>query len=325
LEKESPDQINENHFRYYKQKIELDIYIITSYLLMLLLPCLLLFLSYIFQIIFDLVTCSSEMPNLQNKQEESSKIKKLKFLFISIAFSIVVVISIALCIFPGIFVIVTQFYCILFLKDIQNDDQSSLEANSLEILLVCILIFMVSQEISQAINTLFYLTNLLYKSIKSDVIIDLKGWRRIRPYIFIAFSGISFLFPLIQTCVVVLLLNISVLVILQCTGTLDLIQNFAGLYIILEFDNLVLKFMDIFPWKSLIFEILNVKFLKGFSSEKILRSICLDTKQLIKTLEEDEIELNFKKEFQNYEWHLISAKILIIMGSLAYALADYYD
>ena len=292
---------------------------------MLLLPCLLLFLSYIFQIIFDLVTCSSEMPNLQNKQEESSKIKKLKFLFISIAFSIVVVISIALCIFPGIFVIVTQFYCILFLKDIQNDDQSSLEANSLEILLVCILIFMVSQEISQAINTLFYLTNLLYKSIKSDVIIDLKGWRRIRPYIFIAFSGISFLFPLIQTCVVVLLLNISVLVILQCTGTLDLIQNFAGLYIILEFDNLVLKFMDIFPWKSLIFEILNVKFLKGFSSEKILRSICLDTKQLIKTLEEDEIELNFKKEFQNYEWHLISAKILIIMGSLAYALADYYD
>lgn len=325
MEKESPDQINENHFRYYKQKIELDIYIITSYLLMLLLPCLLLFLSYIFQIIFDLVTCSSEMPNLQNKQEESSKIKKLKFLFISIAFSIVVVISIALCIFPGIFVIVTQFYCILFLKDIQNDDQSSLEANSLEILLVCILIFMVSQEISQAINTLFYLTNLLYKSIKSDVIIDLKGWRRIRPYIFIAFSGISFLFPLIQTCVVVLLLNISVLVILQCTGTLDLIQNFAGLYIILEFDNLVLKFMDIFPWKSLIFEILNVKFLKGFSSEKILRSICLDTKQLIKTLEEDEIELNFKKEFQNYEWHLISAKILIIMGSLAYALADYYD
>ena len=119
---------------------------------------------------------------------------------------------------------------------------------------------------------------------------------------------------------VILLLQVSVLIILSSTETLDLIQNFAALYIILEFDNLIFKFIDIFPWKSMVFLILSVKTFRTFSLEKILRSVCLDTKQLFEPLDKKEININFSVEFGKMSYFLVGLKIFVIFGSIGLSL-----
>ncbi len=49
------------------------------------------------------------------------------------------------------------------------------------------------------------------------------------------------------------------MVILNAQEVLDLVQNFAGLYVILEFDNIMFKFIDLFPWRTFLQIVLNVE------------------------------------------------------------------
>ena len=64
---------------------------------------------------------------------------------------------------------------------------------------------------------------------------------------------VSLIFPIIQITVVIFILKVATVIILTVSDPVELIQNFAGLYIILEFDNIIMKFIDIWPWKSMIF------------------------------------------------------------------------
>ena len=170
-------------------------------------------------------------------------------------------------------------------------------------------------------NTGYFLFNLLTKSVKEQKIAGLELPKKVRAYFFITVSKLIFMiFPIIQIVVVILLLQISVSIILSSDETLDLIQNFAALYIILEFDNLIFKFVDIFPWKSMVFLILSVRTFKRYSLDKILRSVCLDTKKLFEPLETKEININFSKEFGIMSYFLVGIKILVIFGAIGLSL-----
>ena len=308
-------RITKDHFSLYQQNIEMDIYIITGYFIMIFLPCFLLFITYIIKNLMTLCKCLKEIPG-----ENIEPIERIKFIFVSLFFLVFTGTVIAVCVFPGIFVIITQYFCMLYLVEYNNYDPE-LQINSLQILLVMILIFMVSQEISQGVNTGYYLFNLLTKSVKTEKIEGLETSKKIRAHAFVTVSKLIFLiFPIIQIVVVILLLQVSVLIILSSTETLDLIQNFAALYIILEFDNLIFKFIDIFPWKSMVFLILSVKTFRTFSLEKILRSVCLDTKQLFEPLDKKEININFSVEFGKMSYFLVGLKIFVIFGSIGLSL-----
>ena len=139
----------------------MDIYIITGYFIMIFLPCFLLFITYIIKNLMTLCKCLKEIPG-----ENIEPIERIKFIFVSLFFLVFTGTVIAVCVFPGIFVIITQYFCMLYLVEYNNYDPE-LQINSLQILLVMILIFMVSQEISQGVNTGYYLFNLLTKSVKT--------------------------------------------------------------------------------------------------------------------------------------------------------------
>ena len=156
---------NSKNFIFYQQKIEKDIYIMTSYFVMIFFPCLLLFICYIFQNLYRIC-----FPSKDKNENEPYRIKKLKFAlisFVSIPFLMLILVILS---FPGIFVILTQYYCVLFLRRMPNEDQTSSNNNliTLELLLVAVLSFMVSQETSQAINTCYYLSTLMSNSIKTN-------------------------------------------------------------------------------------------------------------------------------------------------------------
>ena len=326
---------NPKHFMFYRQKIEMDIYIITSYFFMIFFPCLLLFISYIFHCLYDACLGSCFKRSNKTPDEDNNELScqdNLTFAFRSFVLTIILAIILSILIFPGLFVIVTQGFCVIFLSQMEIDQNPNVMEGNLVILqalLIIVLSFMVSQETSQAVNTTYYLFTLMINSLKTNIITDLKGvWRKRRVYAFVGISLLIILiFPLIQVTVVIFLLNMAISTILSTTDTLNLIQNFAGLYIVLEFDNLVLKFFGIFPWKSLVYEILKKKFFLNYSIEKILRTECLNTKKLFIVLdvnEEEGIDFSFKDTFgKKWSYFFVGLKIIIIITAMILSYSDY--
>ena len=59
--------ITDDHFKFYQQNVEMDIYIITSYFIMIFLPCFLLFVTYIIQNFLMLFDCAQKRPEKKSK------------------------------------------------------------------------------------------------------------------------------------------------------------------------------------------------------------------------------------------------------------------
>lgn len=129
---------------------------------------------------------------LKDKPDEVIEPKKrVKFIFVSLFFLAFTALVIGVCVFPGIFVIITQYFCMLYLVEYSVYDPES-QINSLQILLVMILIFMDSQEISQGVNTGYYLFNLLTKSVKKEDIEELEPNKKFRAHAFVTVSKLIF-------------------------------------------------------------------------------------------------------------------------------------
>lgn len=72
---------------------------------------------------------------------------------------------------------------------------------------------------------------------------------------------ISLVMPTVQVVCVFLLFDVSFDIIYNTDDILNLVQNFAGLYVILEFDEITFRFIHLFPWRSFLQIILRTKIL----------------------------------------------------------------
>lgn len=126
-------------------------------------------------------------------------------------------------------------------------------------------------------------------------------------------SNIAGLCPgLIQFIVSLFIQNYSTYIIVNCQNTVELISNFAGLYVILEFDNLMIDFL-----KHSYLDKFLLKYLKYVS--KTTESIIHEggilnnlEKNIKKMFGDDEIKITEKKA-RKYEmvWVFSTHKIII--------------
>ena len=109
-------------------------------------------------------------------------------------------------------------------------------------------------------------------------------------------SNIAGLSPgLIQFIVSLIIQNYSTYIVVNCQNTVELISNFAGLYVILEFDNLMIDFL-----KHSYLDKFLLKYLKYVS--KTTESIIHEGGIL------NNLEKNIKKMFGNDELKITAKK-----------------
>ena len=86
------------------------------------------------------------------------------------------------------------------------------------------------------------------------------------------------------------------MVILNAGSVLDLVQNFAGLYVILEFDNIMFGFINLFPWRTYLQIIIHVEIL-GISVNKHTNDfICIFWKELLNLPDVSEVKSKENQE-----------------------------
>lgn len=149
---------------------------------------------------------------------------------------------------PGILVIFLQLLCISYLEDYAMEKSDALLEVKIGVLIIYLC--MIFAEVSTGVDSIFYSLKIAL-SIKSPT-----------------FGIISFIFgvfpPLVQIGISYLLFMISIELILGTSDIVDLIQNFAGLYSILQFDDIVMNFLDFFPFRTFLDNVLKSKAGQGF-------------------------------------------------------------
>lgn len=273
----------------FEQTIEFDTYLLAAVLSGFFIPVSVLYLFFILIFIALLLV---SLPFLLCCFWFVDYLKYLAKLFYITFLMLVILFMMYLLILPGIFVVVLQLVAISFLEDIAHVDQIPYnELLFMKIGIVIIYVCMVAKELSQGINTFFYIVSL----IKTRIV-------KYKNYGGSFFGILSLCMPTIQIITVFLLGRISLQVILSSESTLDLVQNFAGLYVILEFDNIMFEFINLFPWRSFLQFIIEVEVMvsikKIFSNNKFLETFLKEILNLQVEEEEDE-EKNEKTAEKN--------------------------
>ena len=137
------------------------------------------------------------------------------------------VISSPLILIPGLATMLIQLYCVYYvyyeaLATFSTMDKWSYMA--LKIILLVIFLFMVAKEVSQAINSFFY------------AVMKTKNLKYF-------FYSLCFLPPLIQMSMGFIILFVGFLLIASTDDPINLIQNFASVYVLLEIDNIMMDFI----------------------------------------------------------------------------------
>ena len=132
--------------------------------------------------------------------------------------------------FPGALVVTTQAICIQMLADQQyykNTEEDSTSMKALKTLLVIFFFFMSMKEVSSALNTIGYFYKISFEPVE--------GIRSLFP--------IRMLPQLFQIAMSFWFCYINLFLISQIDDAPNLIQNFAALVIVLEFDNYAMDFL----------------------------------------------------------------------------------
>lgn len=152
---------------------------------------------------------------------------------------------------PGIFVIFMQIIALNFIgEQVASQDLGSLTADRfmfMKVGVIFIYIAMVNTELSQGLNSFFYILSLCKKLWSEGMKVPM------------VFGVLSLVLPGIQIATVFMLCNVSLMSILFAGDVMELIANFAGLYVILEFDNIMFNFVNLFPWRTFLQIIINLK------------------------------------------------------------------
>lgn len=206
---------------------------------------------------------------------------------------------------PGITTPLLQLFCIYYVY-IEAIEQYSLidklTYQSLKILILAIFVFMVAKEVCQSINNFFY----CYSQAKSKTQFILSG---------------CVISPILQSMMAFVILYVGFILIASTDDPIDLIQNFASVYVLLEVDNILMDFLKLSKISLFIVKI-NEK-LNRLRMELGVESIF--SKQIIQNiLVEKNIEIDYEKpENQPYRMPFLISRgsvmgLLVVYSILAW-------
>ena len=214
--------------------------------------------------------------------------------------SLFAVILSPLLLVPGLATSVIQVFCANLvyeeaLSQYSQNDKSNLQ--TLKILMLIIFLFMVARETTQAINNFFFC--LIHSKKKSQFFI----------------AG-CFLPALIQILIAFFILDVSFLLIASTDDSIDLIQNFAGVYILLEIDNIMMDFLRLSKLSIFILKC-NEKLqkLRSFMGISEVFSSELTKKILIKK----DLEINYEDHHPYYKIAFLVIRVSIIVSLILYS------
>ena len=216
--------------------------------------------------------------------DQSFKLAKdILVLMIFVVFQIVfILLFFQILFFPGILVVVTQIYCVSNLSNVTytGDSETSYSLMVLKQLMVVFFFFLSMKEISSAADAIAY----HYK-------------RTFTAGLWCILFPIRMTPQLLQMVMTFWFCYINIYLIAQVNDTTDLIQNFAALAIVLEFDNYVMSFL-----RYMRFYTLYNKFLEMFGDEehkkkKITKAQkTLKIQELVGAIKEHEIILKSMRD-----------------------------
>ena len=235
------DELSKNADEQNLDKLDCDSYLFTSmvleyfvfFLLLvfiygLLVAPLLFFITLMYLIIHPiLVILRLSSCDSYKKTTLASAWKYLKKIFFVYCQLILIFFLFGILLFPGVLVLATQAICINFLstQSYSNEMGDSNGISSLKVLMVIFFFFMSMKEVSSAFHGIAY----LYKKSLEENLLTLLPIR-ILPQIFQILMCFWFCY-------------INIYLIAEVEDTASLIQNFAALAIVLEFDNFVMNFL----------------------------------------------------------------------------------
>ena len=189
-------------------------------------PLLLLvtIMALIFHPVFVLFRCSSCYSYKNTFRTAWKYIKQIFFVYGQL---ILIFFFFGILLFPGVLVLITQIICIYLLgsQEFSGGEVDSIWLLYLKVLMVIFFFFMGMKEVSSALHAITY----FYKKSIEEKLSALFPFR-ILPQL--CQIGMCFWF-----C------YINIYLIAQVDDTASLIQNFAALAIVLEFDNFVMEFL----------------------------------------------------------------------------------
>lgn len=329
--------VNNEDSKSYTQKLETDTYLLNSLIFSIFMPCFLLLITLFLKSIYNFFLF---LIGKTDKDHENHKCTDhLNFIIKTFLGIFIMLFLVTIFTLPGIFVILCQILCINEIMEkelkIRISDELSLSFRSLKLCLILILGMNICQEISQSFNTIVYLLSFPSNEENKSVIIRKRtikenqtktnsSYFQKNTILIIISYIISVSFPIIQIIVAICLFSMSITVILDVSKVLELVQNFAGLYVVLEFDNIMQYFINILPWKTFLKAVLVTKVrFKNFDigMEQIIKDIGINNDKINDIIENEEIVLDYSNLIWYYQ--VLTLKIVVILICVAIPLWIY--
>jgi len=210
-----------------------------------------------------------------------------------------------LLLIPGLMTPVIQTVSFLVVLEDATKNFTGFDKDNLMVIKVMILVvfvLMVSKEASQAINSMFY----CYFEAKEKKTYFLSG---------------CFIPQFIQILMTFFLLYVSILLIFSTNDAINLIQNFAALYILLEIDNIVMEFVRLTKFNSILLKIdyglHGVR--KSLNSQEIYSHLVIK-----KILVEEQIEVDYAAYSKWSKCFFIIVRTLTIAGLIVFGVLIWY-
>ena len=205
---------------------------------------------------------------------------------------------------PGLATVLIQLYCVYYVYyEALNTFTSSDKTNNvvLKVILLILFVFMVAKEVSQSINCLFFTLN------KAQ---DKKYY---------IFSG-CFLPAVIQALMGFTILYVGFLLILSTDDPINLIQNFASVYVLLEIDNIMMDFIKM----SKLSLCINAMDKKLYLMRHELGTILIfKRKEMMQLLVKDSLEIDHSEEPEWFKKLIMVTRTVVLVGLMVFAILVY--
>lgn len=178
-----------------------------------------------------------EKRNLLKKTNNNSYLSRLKYFF----WVLMVFFVITIMMIPSIFPVVIQYWALSNFTTIETEADITIDNTFLlKVMVICIFIFLIIRRAFQILNVIFLLSMKVYDSLNKNYWFIIKAL-----YILIVISP-QFMFYYLCWSIC----YYSMIYIANDTDVIDIIQNFAGFFVLLEFSGIIVLFL-----KSLNFDV----------------------------------------------------------------------
>ena len=236
----SADKLSCDSYLFSSMLLEYLIFFIT-YALLMIISVIILTIYHCFVLIFQPLMVLFGCSSLDILKESYVKVKKNFIQVFSIIFQVLFILAFFLILFfPGVLVVATQILCIGNLGTVTYVGTSNSSGLLLlKELMVLFFFFLSMKEISSAIDAIAYHYKRTFQDDLDEEKKNTEGEVKARPFLF----PIRILPQLLQIVMTFWFSYINIYIIGQVDDSANLVQNFAALAIVLEFDNYVMDFL----------------------------------------------------------------------------------